>query len=116
MGLWLDKIYVEKILLNNFQTIYYKLTEMKKSKLNKFNGIQQDMFFPERNGAIEIKTEKKIKAKEYREKQKEKRAKEKHEQKMEELHKFEREHPESFLFKEQRDFHSLLDRMENIGK
>jgi hypothetical protein len=36
---------------------------------------------------------------------------------MDELHKFEKEHPESFLFREDRDeFYSFLDRMNNINR
>lgn len=84
--------------------------------MNKFDAITQDMFNPLNNGKVEKKQEKKLKAKKARDEKRVQREKEKHEEKMEALHKFEKEHPESFLFKEQKEFFSLLERMENIGK
>ncbi len=82
----------------------------------KFDSIQQNMFFPEDEGKIEKKQAKVIANKKRAEKSAETRKKNKHIKDMEELHKFEEEHPESFLFKEQEEFFSMLDRINDPSK
>lgn len=81
----------------------------------KFDSIQKNMFFPEDEGKIEKDTAKKIKNEERAAKAAEKRKENKHKRDMEELHKFEKEHPESILFKEQEEFYSLLNRMDKVS-
>ena len=78
---------------------------------NKFDSKQQNLFFPEDEGKLEKDTAKKIKNKERAAKAAEKRKENKHKKDMEDLHKFEKEHPESFLFKEQKEFFNILDRI-----
>lgn len=79
--------------------------------MGKFDAISVDMFDSTRNGNLEKKTEKDIKNKQRAKKAAETKIKNKHKKKMDDLHKFEKEHPESFLFEEQREFYSLLKRM-----
>ncbi len=78
---------------------------------NKFDSTQQNLFFPEDEGKLEKDTAKKIKNKERAAKSAETRKKNKHKKEMDDLHKFEKEHPESFLFKEQKEFFNILDRI-----
>ena len=80
---------------------------------NKFDSIQMNMFFPEDEGKVEKDAAKKIKNKERAAKASETRKKNKHKKDMDDLHKFEKEHPESFLFKEQKEFFNILDRITN---
>lgn len=84
--------------------------------MSKFDSIQQNMFFPEDEGKIEKKQAKTIANKKRAEKSAETRKENKHKNDMEELHKFEEEHPESFLFKEQEEFFSMLDRINDPSK
>ena len=81
----------------------------------KFDSIQKNMFFPEDEGKLEKKTEKSLNNKKRAAKAAEKRKENKHKRDMEELHKFEKEHPESNLFKEQEEFYSLLNRMDKVS-
>lgn len=88
----------------------------------KFDSIQKNMFFPEDEGKIEKDTAKKIKNKERAAKAAEKRKENKHKKDMEELHKFEKEHPESDLFRDEsiseslKKVYSLIERMDNLPK
>ena len=81
----------------------------------KFDSIQKNMFFPEDEGKLEKKTEKSLNNKKRAAKAAEKRKEDKYKRDMEELHKFEKEHPESNLFKEQEEFYSLLNRMDRVS-
>ena len=72
----------------------------------KFDSIQKNMFFPEDEGQVEKNTLKKLNNKKNNEKRNAKRKEAEHQKKMDILHQFEKEHPESFLFKE--DYDNIL--------
>ena len=88
----------------------------------KFDSIQKNMFFPEDEGKLEKKTEKSLNNKKRAAKAADKRKEDKHKRDMEELHKFEKEHPESNLFKDEgiseslKKVYSLIERMDNLPK
>lgn len=81
----------------------------------KFDSIQKNMFFPEDEGKFEEKTEKSLNIKKRAAKAAEKRKENKRKKDIEDLRKFEKEHPESNLFKEQEEFYSLLNRMDRVS-
>ena len=81
----------------------------------KFDSIQKNMFFPEDEGKLEKKTEKSLKNKKRAAKAAEIRRENKRKKDIEDLRKFEKEHPESNLFKEQEEFYSLLNRMDRVS-
>lgn len=77
---------------------------------------QFDLFDSSYDGSTEIKAKKELKKREAARKAAETRKANKERKEKEALRQFEKEHPESFLFKEQKQYFDLLNRMNNIGK
>lgn len=90
--------------------------------MGKFDSIQKNMFYPEDEGKLEKKTEKSLNNKKRAAKAAETRRENKRKKDIEDLRKFEKEHPESDLFKDEgiseslKKVYSLMERMDNLPK
>jgi hypothetical protein len=69
--------------------------------MKKFDAVQMDMFDDSEVGSVEKKAERKIKNRIRAKKSAATKERKKHEEKIKELRRFEKEHPESILFKDE---------------